>query len=158
MEEIRKIIEDLNASRERMRDLLIDVDTSKIIYPEWTMKHVLAHLTGWEEVVHAALEAHLRGGTMKINAFRGIDAYNESTVAERELLSLEQIRREWEMERTRVLEALDMMTPEKWNVTITLPWGDEGQVRDMLDMLIEHENHHVNEIRGIVSGNNTTNS
>ena len=55
------LIERLQHARKPLEDLLPKAPPEKEIYANWTVKELLAHLTGWDDVTIEALQAHGRG-------------------------------------------------------------------------------------------------
>jgi len=62
--------------------------TDKYIYPHWTIKQYIDHISGWDDAMVEALEAHAKNEPVPQSAARGIDAYNAQTVSTRELSTL----------------------------------------------------------------------
>ena len=46
MDEKTHLIQQLDEARAKMRAVLVDIDLRMEIYPGWTIKHVLAYLSG----------------------------------------------------------------------------------------------------------------
>ncbi len=78
----------LDEARAGLESLLPRVDGNKQIYPNWTLKELLDHITGWDEMVLDALSAHLDGRMPANPVEKGIDAYNELSIQKRLGLTL----------------------------------------------------------------------
>jgi hypothetical protein len=150
MNEREHIIAEFEKSRERMRAVVAMADAHQTIYPRWTMKEVLDHISGWDDGVISVLNAHIRGTVEDIPLVRGIDLYNAETVSTREALSYEHSLREWEASRETVKKLILEVPDEKMNEVFPFPWGGSGNVADMLRIFYEHEEEHAEEIRGIL--------
>ncbi|MBK9747484.1 MAG: maleylpyruvate isomerase N-terminal domain-containing protein [Chloroflexi bacterium] len=83
LEAVEAIIKELDEGRAAMRAVIPQFDRERQIYPGWTIKHMLAHITGWDEAARTSLEAHLRHDEAMIPAYRGINEYNEESVRTR---------------------------------------------------------------------------
>ncbi len=151
MKEAEHLIEDLDRARERMRAVVDRIDPEMEVYPGWTMKHVLAHIAGWDDATAASLRAHLGGEEPGTPAVRGIDYYNAESVATREALSYEQVLREWELAREQVRALLREMPPGKFEKPILSAWGRTGTVAQLIAIFVHHEIEHAEEIEGMLA-------
>jgi len=147
MEEKRRLIQQLDQARETMRAVLAEVDTQMEIYPNWTIKQVLAHITGWDEATCSSLRAHARGEEPAVPAALGIDLYNAQSVAACEALNYEQISEEWELAREDLKAAIEEMPDELFNEPLLLPWGQTGTIEQVVAIFADHEEEHTREIR-----------
>lgn len=143
-----QLIDELDHAHEAMRLLLQSLNTSQEVYPTWTVKELLAHLTGWDDASIASLQAHSHGDIPSTPASRGIDPYNASTVNERVALSLEQVIREWEQTREVLKQVIRDLPDERLSKELVFPWGPKGSVEELIGIFAEHELEHVEEIRG----------
>jgi uncharacterized damage-inducible protein DinB len=88
------LIERLKNARQPLEDLLHQAPPDKEIYAGWTLKDLLAHISGWD---HVTIEA---------------------------------------------LQALEDLPDEKFNQALTFPWGETGTVAYLIEIFVEHEEHH----------------
>ena len=88
MDEGERLIEELGKARSAMQRALSCVDRQREICPGWTVKEVLAHISGWDAVGTSTVRAHMAGEQPPALEARGIDAYNAYVVAGCETLSL----------------------------------------------------------------------
>ena len=151
MEEKIRLIQQLDAAREKMLAVLADIDIQMEIYPGWAIKHVLAHITGWDDAAAAALRAHAGGDELGTPAARGIDVYNAQSVATREALSYDRIVKEWELARDQLKAAINEMPAEKFKEPLLFPWGPTGTVTQIIAIFASHEEEHAEEIQEIKS-------
>ena len=149
MEERTRLIQQLDTAREKMRAVLVDTDTQKEIYPTWTIKHVLAHITGWDDATTSSLRAHAGGDEPATPAVRGIDFYNAQSVATREPLSYDHIVREWELAREQLKAAINEMPPEKLKEPLLFPWRETGTIAQIVAIFASHEEGHAEEIQNL---------
>lgn len=147
MSERQQLLDRLINARQEVIDLLPEAEEHKEdIYPGWTLKEMLAHMTGWDDANIASLRAHITGHEPGTPADRGIDEYNVSTVTTREPLDYEHIHREWQQTRTILMGILQDMPEEKFNEPLILPWGEKGTVRYLVDIFVHHERTHAHDI------------
>jgi hypothetical protein len=132
----------LKAARQPLESLLPKTPTDKEIYAGWTIKELLAHMSGWDDVIIEALRAHARGEPVSPTVSTGINAYNARIVSTREGLSLEHVIQEWRATRQALLRALKDLPDEKFNLALTFPWGETGTVAYLIEIFIEHEEDH----------------
>ncbi len=151
MTSVESLIEELVHARQVMRQLLADLEqthgTSLELYPTWTIKELLSHLAGWDDACIATLQAVAVNKTPATPAARGLDLYNESTVAERADLPLEKIILEWEKTREIFHQAIRDFPPDKVDAKFTYAWGSTGNLTTMVKIFAEHELEHAEEIR-----------
>ncbi|MGD1994823.1 MAG: DinB family protein [Anaerolineae bacterium] len=141
-----RLIEQLDAAREAMQEAAEAVDPSAEIYPGWTIKEILAHITGWEDATIESLRAHALGDVPATPASRGIDAYNASTVATRETLSYDHVVREWRQTRQNLKDLVRGMDPDRLTASMVFPWGPRGTVEELVRIMVHHENGHAQEV------------
>lgn len=153
MDEKEGLIEELNKSRQ-LFDTVVDkintIDRDMIIYPPWTIKHVLAHLTGWDDATTSSLRAHASGQDQVTPAADGIDFYNAHSVSTREELDYDHTHREWGLARTELKDAIRAMPPEKFEEKLIYPWGGMGTVSKLVEVMYEHEAEHAAEIEKLI--------
>ncbi len=150
MDEKSRLIERLDQARATMRAVLAIVDTHRSIYPDWTIKEVLAHIAGWDDASAASLRAHALGNEPATPAARGIDYYNAESVSTRETLDYDHVVKEWEMAREELKAAINDMPPDKLNQSMLFPWGDTGTIAQLVAIFAGHEKEHAKEIRELV--------
>ena len=150
MNEREHIIAEFEKSRARMRAVVAKADAHQTIYPRWTMKEVLDHISGWDDAVISVLKAHINGVIEDMPSVRGIDAYNAETVSTREALPYEHSLRDWEASRTALKKLILEIPDEKMNEVFPFPWEGSGNVADLLRIFYEHEEEHAEEIEGII--------
>ena len=150
-----QLIQWLKESHEKIEQLVAQVDHEKEIYPGWTIREILAHFTGWDDAVVASLRSHAAGGIPTVVADRGPDYYNAATVTERETLSFEHIYREWQITHEQLKIAIRELPPEKMEEKIVFPWGQKGNVEDLVvGLTTEHEAEHTKDIEAVLEKRN----
>ena len=155
MEEKDTLIRELVESRKDIRSVVDAVDLQRELYPEWTKKQFLAHLTGWDEATTASLRAHAGGKEPGTPAYRGIDFYNAQSVATRMTLEYRHVVSEWDVAREDLKAAIRDLPEEKFEEVLIYPWGQSGSVMKLVGIMIDHEHEHAEELRerlGLVTG------
>ena len=136
------LIQRLKEKREVIEALIAQAPPDKEIYTGWTVKELVAHMSGWDDAVIEALQAHAQGKPVGTTVTTGINAYNASTVHTRESLSLAQVIKEWRATREMLYQALNDLPDVKFNQSLTFPWGEPGTVAYLIEIFVEHEEYH----------------
>lgn len=141
------LIERLKSARAHLNQFVSQAPTDKQIYPNWTLKQYLDHLSGWDDSIIESLNAHAKNEPVPQTAARGINAYNADTVTTREALSIEHTRREFIRSREAVIDAIQNLPDEKFDQPFTFAWGDTGTVADLVDIFAEHDEEHAEHLK-----------
>ncbi len=147
MSDKTELMQEFDRAREELRSLLPGIDAQRRLYPSWTIKEFLAHLTGWDDATIVTLQALKAGEATPLLASRGIDAYNAQTVAERAGLDYGQIVREWELVHDQVKAFLTEMEAERLEQEIISSWGKPMTVAQLMWVMIDHELEHAADLR-----------
>ncbi len=150
MNQREELIETLNRARNTMLPLLAEIDLNRKIYPLWTIREMLAHLSGWDDAVIAFMNSLIAGNIPATPAARGIDVYNAETVATREGLDYDHIYREYIQTRKVVLDLLEKIPEEKITQEYILPWGDPGTLVDIINIFGPHEEEHAHDLAKLI--------
>ncbi len=153
MNQRETLIQQLETSRSQMLAHLNEIDKNRKIYPLWTVREIIAHLSGWDDASIAFIRSLMAGKEPATPAARGVDIYNAETVSTRETLSYDQIYREY-LETRRILMDLIRSIPEELIAqNFTLPWGGEGSLVDIVNIFGPHEEEHAEDVAKIISEN-----
>lgn len=144
------LIQRLETSRARMIAHLDEIDRDRKIYPLWTVREIIAHLSGWDDATIAYINAIVKGETPPTPAVRGLTVYNAETVATREGLSYDQVYREYLETRKALLNLIREMPEEKITEQFILPWGDAGNLVDIVNIFGPHEEEHAEDVHKII--------
>jgi len=145
------LIQQLEQSHKDIEHAVSQIDPNQEIYPGWTIREMLAHFTGWDDAVIASLKSHAAGSVPTVVAQRGPDVYNAATVAERETLGFELVYREWQHTHEQLKIAIRDLPPEKMGDAIVFPWGQMGNLEDLvIGLTAEHEASHINDIQKLI--------
>jgi hypothetical protein len=145
-----KLITTLEESRAKMLAHLDEIDKNRKIYPLWTIREMLAHLSGWDDAVIAFIQSLMAGKVPATPAARGIDAYNAETVATREGLDYDHIYREYVQTRKVLLQLLQEVPEEKIAQCYILPWGEPGTLIDIINIFGPHEEEHAQDVEKLI--------
>ena len=151
MDEVERLIEQLSKGRTAMHRALSRVDTQTEICPGWTIKEVLAHISGWDAVGTSIVRANLTGEQPPPLEVKGIDAYNAYLVAGCETMTHQETVEDWRRARRQFVHALSETPPEKLRDRIQFPWGETGNIPRLVSILSEHEREHAQEIMELAS-------
>lgn len=147
------LINRLHVARRNLEAAVEGIDPKQEIYAGWTIKHLLAHVAGWDDAVIASLRAHMGGQEPGTPATEGIDVYNAQSVATREPLDLEQVRREYNLSRKTLIDLIAGMPEDRYNTRLLFPWGPHGTVEQLVHIFAHHEDEHATEIERLVAQN-----
>jgi hypothetical protein len=148
-----ELINILALSRAKMVAHLEEIDKNREIYPLWTIREMLAHLSGWDDAVIAFIQSLQKGKVPATPAARGMDVYNAETVATREGLDYDHIYREYMETRKILIKLLENVPEEKITQQYTLPWGETGTVVDIVNIFGPHEEEHAHDVAKIILQN-----
>ena len=151
MNQREELIETLQRSRERMVFQLDKIDLNRKIYPLWTIREMLAHLSGWDDAVIAFIQSLMAGAIPATPASRGMDAYNSETVATREGLDYDHVYREYVETRKTVLKLLLEVSEQQLTQEYILPWGEPGTLVDIINIFGPHEEEHAEDVAKIIA-------
>jgi hypothetical protein len=140
----------LNHSRGEMLKVLEQVNSDQQIYPDWKVKEILSHLSGWDACIAAALEAHSRGETTTGDLALEPDALNRQSVTARHGLTFEEVIEDWGAQRKNLARVIEEMTEEKFQAPAMFPWGQVGAVEDIVRGFAAHERRHAEEIQRLI--------
>lgn len=150
MDERERLIQELDQARAMMVRVVNMADPSQEIYASWKLKQVLDHITGWDDAVIASLRAHISGDVPATPAQRGINDYNARTVSERESIDLDHSIREFEVTREQLKQLIRQVPPDKVAQPFVVPWGGRGTLSEVVEIFVEHEEEHAQEIQKIL--------
>ena len=136
----------LDETRQTIENLLPKIDPTKQIYVGWTIKEMLAHMTGWDDATIDSLRAHVVGRPPSLDAIRSLDEYNEHTVNSRNDLDYDHVLKEWRLTRQVLRTLIEQMPEDKFIQPLLVPWGETATVTYLVDMFRDHEEDHTRDI------------
>ena len=141
------LIERLISTRKPLEEVIAQAPADKDVYKDWTIKQIMDHISGWDDVIIEALTTHAKGEPITPTVSRGINAYNAETTTSRQSLDLELTKKEFQNTRLGLIQALNDLPDEKFNQPLIFPWGETGTVAYLVEIFIEHEEYHCNHVR-----------
>jgi hypothetical protein len=136
----------LDETRETIERILPTIDPTLEIYPGWTIKDMLAHMTGWDDATIDSLRSHVVDRPPSVAAIRSLDEYNLSTVTSRLDLNYEQVLKEWRLTRQVLRSLIEEIPADKFLEPVVVPWGEKSTVSFLVEMFRDHEEEHVRDI------------
>ena len=136
----------LDETRQSIEELLPKIDAAKPIYPGWTIKDMLAHMTGWDDATIDSLRAHVVERSPSVDAIRSMDEYNARTVTSRQDLDYDHVLKEWRLTRQVLRTVIEQMPDEKFTEALIVPWGEKATVTFLVEMFRDHEEEHTQDI------------
>ena len=141
----------LEFSHSKMLLQLDQIEVKHKIYPLWTIREMLVHLSGWDDTVIAIVQSLMADQTPATPAARGIDVYNAESLATREGLDYDHIYREYIQTRKILIQLLREIPTEKITAQYTLPWGGTGTLVDIINIFGPHEEEHAQDVEKIIA-------
>ena len=133
--------------QQRMIDFAARIPVDMQVYPEWTMKEVIDHLTGWDEMAISLVGVSLGNGKMA-SPIESLDEYNAMSINRRKMLPLRQSIEEYVVKRKELVRCLVGLQPGVIENEIMFAWGAKGTLLELLNIWVEHEESHRNDIFG----------
>lgn len=148
-----EILKTLESSHTTMMAQLDEIDKKRKVYPLWTIREIIAHLSGWDDAAIGFVNALLKGEIPPTPAMRGTTVYNDETVSTREGLSYDHIVREYVETRAKLVALVRQTSEEMLTQQSILPWGDEGSLESMFWVFGPHELEHATDVQKIIEEN-----
>jgi hypothetical protein len=148
-----EILQKLESSHALMMAQLNEIDKNRKIYPLWTIREIVAHLSGWDDAAIGFVNALIKGEAPPTPAMRGTTVYNDETVSTREGLSYDLIVREYIDTRAKLVGLIKQITEEMVVQPSILPWGAEGSLESIFQVFGPHEEEHASDVKKIIEEN-----
>jgi hypothetical protein len=136
----------MDETRKKIEELLPQIGPQKEIYPGWTIRDMLAHMTGWDDATIDSLRAHVVDRSPSLEAIRSLDEYNARTVTSRQDLDYDRVLKEWRLTRQVLRTIIEQMPEDKFFSPVIVPWGEKATVTYLVDMFRDHEEVHTKDI------------
>ena len=137
------LLAEIDHVRIDMGNVVQEIDTKLMIYPGWTIKELIAHITAWEIVIHKAFQAYMAGDPPYFLREQDFDIFNEDAVDFRATWSMEQVLQEWKDVREKLTKTIQKLKETDLPVEMVLPWGSERTVAELIEIIGEHEGEHM---------------
>jgi uncharacterized protein (TIGR03083 family) len=136
----REFLEKLNRERAKVLNAVEGLSDEQMSREpadgKWSIKDILGHITAWEAEAVRAFEQKARGERPTIMSITDIEAWNQVEAGKRKGASVAEIRNELNETRNRLLEIVNTL-PDDGDL-----WSPERSTAKILNMLIEHDDHH----------------
>ena len=149
--DISGLITEIGQIRNDMVEVVKKIDIGKIIYPGWTIKELIGHITAWEIVIDKALINYQKDDAPYFLHEQDFDVFNQEAVDYRSEWTLEQVLQEWKTVRSDLVKTIKKLKEEDLEVEMVLPWGSERTVAELIEIAGEHESEHMEEILKITN-------
>jgi len=143
--DLNVLLAEIDQVRTDMGNVVQEIDTKLMIYPGWTIKEMIAHITAWEIVIHKALQAYMAGDPPYFLREQDFDIFNEQAVDFRAVWSMEQVLQEWKDVRGDLKKTIHKLKETDLPVEMVLPWGSERTVAELIEIIGEHEGEHMDD-------------
>ena len=149
--DLSTLLSEIDQIRTEMGQVVQKIDTSLTIYPGWTIKEMIAHISAWEIVIHKAFQTYQAGEPPYFLHEQDFDLFNEEVVNYRGSWSLEKVLQEWKEVREDLKKSIQKLKETDLEVEMVLPWGSERTVAELIEIIGEHEGEHMKDIIKISS-------
>jgi len=148
MTEPEHLLSELENTRRKIMEMLpkAELYRDKEIFPGWTLKEILAHMTGWDDVIIRCLHAHSTGNETDTPSIRSINAYNAEVIQTCKTADYEHTRKDWESRRETLMELIRDLPADRIATPFAFPWGGTGTVADVVKIFVHHEKSHARDI------------
>ena len=149
--DIAGLIEEMEGIRNEMEKVVGSFDPEKIIYPGWTIKELISHITAWEIVIEKALIHYQKGDPPYFLHVQDFDEFNGQAAQFRSAWSLDQVLKEWKDVRQSLVKTVQKLKEEDLDVEIVLPWGSERAIIELIEIAGEHEHEHMEDVEKLIN-------
>lgn len=151
MSQREELIDILESSHAKILSLLNEVDIQREIYPLWTVREIMAHLAGWDDLVIKHIQTLVDAHAPAAPAIKGINAYNATSLASREDLDYDQVLKEYIQNRQALLKLLRDVPAEMISVQYAVPWGGEENLEEVVNIFGPHELEHAEDMQSLIA-------
>jgi hypothetical protein len=137
----------MDETRSKIEEILPLVNIQAEIYPGWTIRDLLAHMTGWDDATIDSLRSHVVERPPSVPAIRSLDEYNALTVSSRKDLDFDRVIKEWRLTRQVLRTIIEQLPEDKFYNPVTVPWGEKATVTYLVEMFRDHEEEHIKDIQ-----------
>lgn len=149
MSDIDDLINSIDSVRKEMQVMIENIDPELEISPGWTIKEVVGHITAWEIVIDKALIAFQAGDPPYFLREQDFDLFNKGAVEKRSGWTLDEVIHEWEKVREDLKKTITKLNEDDLSAEMVLPWGSERTVRELIEIIAEHEGEHTENVERV---------
>ncbi len=146
-EEMRqRVLQLLAETRSETRARLSGIDPQLTVHDDalaWRVRDVVGHVAAWNGEAARSLEAHARGEEYQcVPSEAKYDEYNAKAAKERAAWPMEKVWAEYEGSADQLQRSVELMPVDKWNGVVRYAWGEQGAVRRLVKIMMQHEVEH----------------
>jgi 2-hydroxy-3-keto-5-methylthiopentenyl-1-phosphate phosphatase len=149
MSDKNDLIKIIDSVRSELKVMLESIDPVLEIYPGWTIKEVVGHITAWEIVINKALIAFQAGDPPYFLREQDFDLFNKGEVEKRSGWTLDEVIHEWEEVREELKKTITKLNENDLSTEMVLPWGSERTVEELIEIIAEHEQEHAEDVERV---------
>lgn len=143
MDEYQKELEVLRELSSKFRDIIDKYPQNsreQADFGDWSLKHILAHISGWAEVTLDSFERAKTGEPIPVIDDEDLDEFNKNSVDSRKGRTWDQIYSEFIETEAKLIDEYEAIDPESNNdtlvefATFSLGW-DVDHYQEHLDQI-----------------------
>ncbi len=150
--DIEKLVAKMETARSRLDAALEKLSPQVEIYPQWKLKQLMDHITGWDELVLGSLHAFAHGESAEKLPPGGMNQFNAMSVRHHQELSLEESRLAFMHTRQAVIQALREFPAERLDERFPAPWGGECTITSVVKIFTSHDQEHAEHLEALLGG------
>jgi hypothetical protein len=147
--DLTALLSEIDQIRTDMGEVVQEIARELLIYPGWTIKELISHITAWEIVIHKAIQAFLAGDPPYFLQEQDFDIFNHEAVDYRSSWTMDQVLQEWKDVREELKNTIQKLRETDLPVEMVLPWGSERTVSELIEIIGEHEGEHMEDAKKI---------
>lgn len=147
--DLTALLSEIDQIRTDMGGVVQEIARDLMIYPGWTIKELISHITAWEIVIHKAIQAFLAGDPPYFLQEQDFDIFNQEAVDYRSSWTMDQVLQEWKDVREELKKTIQKLRETDLPVEMVLPWGSERTVSELIEIIGEHEGEHMEDAKKI---------
>jgi hypothetical protein len=147
--DLTALLSEIDQIRTDMGEVVQEIARELLIYPGWTIKELISHITAWEIVIHKAIQAFLAGDPPYFLQEQDFDIFNQEAVDYRSSWTMDQVLQEWKDVREELKNTIQKLRETDLPVEMVLPWGSERTVSELIEIIGEHEGEHMEDAKKI---------
>lgn len=147
--DLTALLSEIDQIRTDMGGVVQEIASDLMIYPGWTIKELISHITAWEIVIHKAIQAFLAGDPPYFLQEQDFDIFNQEAVDYRSSWTMDQVLQEWKDVREELKKTIQELRETDLPVEMVLPWGSERTVSELIEIIGEHEGEHMEDAKKI---------
>lgn len=116
---MNQLVNDLARAREELLETIEKIDQKKavkVILGEWSLKDIVAHLTGWAEYQIAVLKA-IKSGNLPPDC-GSVQGYNEQSTSSRKNLPWGKVYEEYKEKGQQLVDEYKSLPDELWTKSV----------------------------------------